>query len=170
MGNSFYKYYVEGECERVVVNALKNDLKMIFPGKVEVFNVNQEQFTNLRLRTLKKGSTVILVYDTDVGDEKCLQKNIDFLNSKSNVKNIICIPQVNNLEDELLNSCAIREIKEITKSKSNKNFKSDISNCSNFSSRLLSCGFDFSKFWMRKPNNSFKKHGNNSRKIRIKRR
>ena len=161
---------MEGEGDREIVKALKNELKCIQPGKVEVFNVNQERFTNMRLRSIKNNTTVILVYDTDTGErgEPTLRQNIEILNSRANVKKIICIPQVENLEDELVRACNIKEVKELTKSRSNTNYKKDILNISNLVNRLKHCKFDFTKFWRKIPNNVFKKHGNDSDKIRLK--
>ncbi len=44
------------------------------------------------------------------------------------VKEVICITQVKNLEDELLRSCDVKQIKELTGSKSNSNYKRDMLN------------------------------------------
>lgn len=168
--NNIYRYYVEGEGDREIVNVLKSELECIQPGKVEVFNVNQERFTNMRLRGIKNNTTVILVYDTDTGEkgEPNLKKNIDILESRANVKKVICIPQVENLEDELVRACNIKEVKDLTKSRSNTNYKKDILKISNLVNRLKQCKFDFAKFWKKIPNNVFKKHGNDSDKIRLK--
>ena len=165
--NNIYKYYVEGEGEKRIIDVLKTDFKSIKPGKVEVFNVNQEHFSDMRLRTLKNNTIVVLVYDVDVDKEgiENLEWNIRFLKSRSNVKSVICIPQVENLEDELIAACDIKEIKEITKSKSNTNYKSDLLNCSNLYSRLQQSGFDYGKFWKKMPKNSYGKYGNDSEKI-----
>lgn len=48
-----YHYFVEGEDDRKVVNTLKTDLQWIKPGKVQVFNVIEEELTSLITRTLK---------------------------------------------------------------------------------------------------------------------
>lgn len=40
-----YHYFVEGEDDRKVVNILKTDLQWIKPGKVQVFNVIEEELT-----------------------------------------------------------------------------------------------------------------------------
>lgn len=42
-----YHYFVEGEDDRKVVNTLKTDLQWIKPGKVQVFNVIEEELTSL---------------------------------------------------------------------------------------------------------------------------
>ena len=64
--NTIYQYYVEGEDEKSIINALKQGLRKIESGKVEKFNVIQNKFTIARIRPLKSGTVVILVYDTDV--------------------------------------------------------------------------------------------------------
>ena len=53
-----YHYFVEGEDDRKVVNTLKTDLQWIKPGKVQVFNVIEEELTSLITRTLKPGISV----------------------------------------------------------------------------------------------------------------
>lgn len=64
--SGIYQYYVEGEDERSLLNILKLDLRCIESGKIDKFNVIQSRFTTARMRTLKTGTTVVLVYDTDV--------------------------------------------------------------------------------------------------------
>ncbi len=165
--NILYKYYVEGEGEKRIIDILKNDYKSIKPGKIEVFNVNQNRFSDMRIRTLKEKTVVVLVYDVDVNKDGInnLDWNVNFLKSKNNVKSVVCIPQVENLEDELLAACNIKEVKEITKSKSNTNYKSDLLKCNNLYSRLQHSGFDYNKFWKKCPQNAYKKYGNDSKKI-----
>ena len=47
------------------------------------------------MRTLKTGTTVVLVYDTDVEmNTKILDENIAFLKRQKGIKEVICIPQV----------------------------------------------------------------------------
>lgn len=53
-------------------------MQCIVPGKVEVFNVVQDYFTTARIRTLKTGTIVILVFDTDKNDISILRSNLDF--------------------------------------------------------------------------------------------
>ena len=40
--NSRCIYYVEGECEKQLINALKASPEMLIPGKVKVYNVKQD--------------------------------------------------------------------------------------------------------------------------------
>lgn len=142
-----YHYFVEGEDDRKVVNTLKTDLQWIKPGKVQVFNVIEEELTSLITRTLKLGTIVVLVFDTDTGKKNTLLKNIRFLQKDSNVKQVLCIMQVKNLEDEFLRSCAISQIKELTGSKSNSDYKRDLLRQSNLADKLKKHQFQFEKFW-----------------------
>ena len=66
----YFQYYVEGEDEEQLVNVLKSDMQCIEAGKVQVLNPVLEKITPLRLRTLKKNTTVILVFDTDAGESE----------------------------------------------------------------------------------------------------
>lgn len=142
-----YHYFVEGEDDRKVVNTLKTDLQWIKPGKVQVFNVIEEELTSLITRTLKPGTIVVLVFDTDTGKKNTLLKNSRFLQKDSNVKQVLCIMQVKNLEDEFLRSCAISQIKELTGSKSNSDYKRDLLRQSNLADKLKKHQFQFEKFW-----------------------
>ena len=142
-----YHYFVEGEDDRKVVNTLKTDLQWIKPGKVQVFNVIEEELTSLITRTLKPGTIVVLVFDTDTGKKNTLLKNIRFLQKDSNVKQVLCIMQVKNLEDEFLRSCAISQIKELTGSTSNSDYKRDLLRQSNLADKLKKHQFQFEKFW-----------------------
>ena len=78
MKKGSYHYFVEGEDDAKVINILKTDLRLIIPGKVQIFNVMQEKITNPRLMSLKADTIVILVFDTDVGETK------DLTGSRSN--------------------------------------------------------------------------------------
>lgn len=75
-----YRYYVEGEDEKSLLNVLKRDLGCIESGKIDLFNVVQNRFTTARIRSLKPKTIVVLVYDTDVETNlEILRYNIEFL-------------------------------------------------------------------------------------------
>ena len=116
--SKYFHYFVEGDDEEKIIDTLKTEMQLIIPGKVEVFNVVERELTRLRLISLKKGTTVVLVFDIDTGKIDTLLKNIAILKRESAVSNVLCITQVQNLEDELIRSCDIRQIKELTGSKS----------------------------------------------------
>ena len=166
--NATYHYYVEGEDEKSLLDALKSELKCIESGKVEKFNVIQNRFTSARIRPLKSGTIIVLVYDTDVETNvEILKYNIDFLEKQIAIKEVICIPQVKNLEDELKRSCKIKCVGELTNSKTTTDYKRAMISCTNLGAKLNKCDFDISKMWRQLPINSFKQFGNNAEKIKI---
>lgn len=163
-----YHYYVEGEDEKKLLEVLKRDFGCIESGKVDKLNAVQSKFSVARIRTLKPDTIVVLIYDTDVESGlDILQYNVDFLNQQKGIKQVICIPQVKNLEEELLRACNIKSITELTKSASKTNFKRDLINCTNLAARLTACGFNLDKLWDRAPTNKFKQFGNGAKRIKI---
>lgn len=163
-----YQYYVEGDDDKCIVNALKSDLACIASGKVNVFNVVQEKFTNARIRTLKDNTIVVLVYDTDTTSTQILTENIKFLKAQKAVKEVICVPQVQNLEDELVRACGgISTVEQLTHSKTKTDYKRDLIKCTNLEQRLKSAQFDVNKMWCKTPTNSFAQFGNDAEKIKV---
>lgn len=167
MKKGSYHYFVEGEDDAKVINILKTDLRLIIPGKVQIFNVMQEKITNPRLMSLKADTIVILVFDTDVGETTTLLDNIKILKKAPNVKDVYCITQVKKLEDELIRSCDIKQIKDLTGSRSNGDFKRDMLKDNAFAQKLKKHHFDFNIFW-----NSIDKNfcnvDNDAAKVKIK--
>ena len=53
------------------------------------------------------------------------------------ISEVVTIPQVRNLEDELIRSCGLKNITELLNSKSRSEFKSDIIKVSNLSAKSL---------------------------------
>lgn len=163
-----YQYYVEGKDEKKLLDVLKMDLNCIESGKVDIFNAIQQRFVVTHIRPLKENTIVVLVYDTDVENTDIFRQNVTFLNSQKAIKEVICIPQVKNLEDELRYSCRIKSIGELTHSGTVKDYKRDFIRCSNLAVRLNQCDFNISKFWSRIPENEFKAWGNDAHKIKQK--
>lgn len=161
----YYHYYVEGEDEVKLVNTLKTDLQLIVPGKVQKFNVVEQKLTKLRLRELKTGTTVVLVFDTDTNKITTLLENIRLLEKESIVKEVLCVSQVKNLEDELVRSCDIKQVRELTGSKSNKDYKRDMIKDSNFAQKLKNHKFDIGRFWDTVDEN-YREIGNDGYKIK----
>ncbi len=62
------------------------------------------------------------------------------------MKKVIIIPEVKNLEDELVRSCNIANVKELMKSKSNSEYKSDLAKCKNLKQVLINHHFDINSF------------------------
>ncbi len=164
--DEYYQYFVEGEDEEKIIKVLKTDMQLIIPGKISCFNVVEKKFTNARLMNLRYGTNVVLVFDTDTGNETVLRENIRILNHCEAVRSVICVPQVRNLEEELLYSCAIRQIKELTNSRTNGDFKRDLLRESNLKQKLESKRFDFDSFWSRSPGTCYDDIRNEAYKIK----
>lgn len=163
----YFQYYVEGEDEEKLINVLKSDMQCIVAGKVQVLNPVTEKITAMRLRTLKKYTTVILVFDTDVSETKILEENIKTLNRCANVKNVYCIPQVFKVEDELENCCNINSIDDLLGTSGSKEFKHRLIIEKNLKKKLETAGFDIRKLWSKSPTGLFKDIPNDSDKIKI---
>ena len=163
----YFQYYVEGEDEEKLINVLKSDMQCIVAGKVQVLNPVTEKITAMRLRTLKKYTTVILVFDTDVSKTKILEENIKTLNRCANVKNVYCIPQVFKVEDELENCCNINSIDDLLGTSGSKEFKHRLIIEKNLKKKLETAGFDIRKLWSKSPTGLFKDIPNDSDKIKI---
>lgn len=164
----YYCYFVEGHDEEKLIDTLKTDLQYIVPGKVQVFNVVQERLTKLRIMQLKKGTVAILVFDTDSGNIQILQDNIEFLKKSGIIKKVLCITQVKNLEDELVRSCDIRKITELTGSKSGKDYKRDLIKEGQLDRKLKKHNFDMEKFWSKTDQGMYRGIVNDAEKIKLK--
>lgn len=95
-------YYVEGPCEQQLIAALKEAPERLIPGKIKVFNVVQNLIPKSQMLSIQAGTTVVLVFDTDVPQTSNLKKNLELLNRYCGKLKIIFLPQVLNLEDELV--------------------------------------------------------------------
>lgn len=159
-------YFVEGEDEKRLLEVLKTDMRLILPGKISVFNVIQDQLTQLRISSLKQGTIVILVFDTDINKVDMLKTNIDFLKRQHNIGGVICIPQVRNLEDELKRSCNIKNIRDLTGSRSDSDFKRDFIRMRKIKERLEEVGFDIHILWTKQAKEPFDIITNGAEKIK----
>lgn len=164
--SKFVQYYVEGDDEKTLVDVLKTKLGVIKPGKVQKLNVVQQEITDARLRTLSRGTMVVLIFDTDTDQLDILNKNLRRLKACSSVSEIVTIPQVPNLEGELIRSCNIRNIKELLNSKSREEFKSDLIRTSNLEKKLQEHQFNISLFWSKEPPAPYQNIANLSAKVK----
>ena len=162
-------YLVEGEDEKIIVSLLKTEFRLIRPGKISVLNILQKKITPARAANWESGIDVVLVFDTDVRRTSTFDQNISLLKKMNAVHDIVFIPQVRNLEDELLRASNIKHIREITKSRTDEEWKGDLRKCSNLQHRFREIGFEMQKFWNTRPVDDFVGIPNQSEKIRIKR-
>ena len=70
-------YFCEGPCEEALVNALKQEPALIAPGRSRVFNVVQNTIPNSILLSVKQGTAVVFVFDTDKEITDKLRKSIE---------------------------------------------------------------------------------------------
>ena len=166
MSKNIYHFFVEGVGERAIINTLKTDFQCIQAEKVDVFNVIQNKLNKNMLMKLKPGTIVILVFDTDKDETDILDSNLRFLKKQPNVKKVIIIPKVKNLEDELVRSCNITNVKDLMRSKSNSEYKSDLAKCKNLKQVLINNQFDIHSFWNQNPKGVFAKYKNDNKLIK----
>ena len=149
-----YHYYVEGENERALVEILSKckdeKFNVIRPGKIDVFNVVEREIKSTHMNTV-----VVLVFDTDTKNRAILDKNTKFLEKHKKIKEVILIPQVYNLEDELIRSCNIKNILQLLGSKSKREFKSDFNKVNNLNEYLIKAEFAFDKLWRKNTDGIF---------------
>lgn len=159
MKSGQYHYYVEGENERVLVEILSKckdeKFNVIRPGKIDVFNVVEREIKSTHMLNLKDNTVVVLVFDTDTKSRAILDKNTKFLEKHKKIKDVILIPQVYNLEDELIRSCNIKNILQLLGCKSKKEFKSDFNKVNNLNEHLIKAEFTFNKLWRKNTNGVF---------------
>lgn len=167
MKSKFVQYYVEGDDEKKLIDVLKTDLGVLKPGKVQKLNVVEQEITEVRLRTLKQSTMVVLVFDTDTGNVDILKKNIKTLEACSSVSEVVLIPQVTNLEAELVNSCNIRKIEELLNSRSKGDFKRDLINVTNLGKKLTEHQFDIKIFWSGDPASPYQDIENQAAKVKL---
>lgn len=161
------QYFVEGDNEKVIVNTLKNKIKVIAVGKVQKFNVMQNIIPDTILRTLNRGTVVVLIFDTDTDNVNILKQNLQKLDKCSFISKVITIPQIPNLEGELVYSCSIRRITELLGSRSRVEFKSDLLHITNLDSKLKEHEFSIEKFWSRTACTPYDDIKNDSNEIKI---
>ena len=160
-------YIVEGETECKLLEALRTELKCIYAGKILKHNVVQDVVKKNNFLCFSRNTMFVLVFDTDTDGVAVLNQNIELLSGLPNAKEVITIPQVQNLEDELCYSCRIRDIRELTRSKSQSDVKRDLLRLSNLGMRLEQSGFDIARLWSRHAQAEFADIENNADRIKI---
>ncbi len=157
MANRKCVYLAEGECEEKLVKALKQAPAMIAAGKVKKYNIVQSELSASQLMQFEPGSSVVLVFDTDVEVTEYLKKNIELLQKRCQRVEVLTIPQVLNFEDEIVRSTDIDKAPELTQSKGIADFKRSVNRMkeNEFRNLLKRHKFDISKLWDKKPPKAF---------------
>lgn len=165
--NDNYFYFLEGDCEEHIFPFLKENY--IKSGKKQKFNLIQDKISDTIIRTFKRNTIVVIVFDTDTNDGiKILEYNIKKLENVKAIKEIILIPQVKNFEDELTRATVIKQAKDFTKSMSRTDFKRDFLKVTNLKSKMEKHKFDICKFWSSNPTGLYQKFRNTAHKIKLK--
>lgn len=152
-------YFVEGESDEKLISALKVEPPLLIPGKIKVYNVIQELIPLSVLLTIKKGTLIVLAFDTDKKITSHLIQNIDRIKKYCIDTKIVFLHQVLKLEDELVRSTDVKKVKELTHSRSDKNFKSDFCAMQDEACRsmLERHHLDIEKLWISKASADFEK-------------
>lgn len=166
----YYYYFTEGENEEKLIDVLKTEFQVIPSGRVEKLNVLTHLISNVKILTLQKNATVIFVFDTDDDSVKLdiFHENVKRLKRCRSVRNLFCITQVRNIEDELVRSTDIRAIEELLPSKSRKSFKNDFNRMElkNLARKLEEHNFNISLLWSRQPQGKLAETRNDSDRIK----
>lgn len=156
-----FHYFVEGECEAVLLKAFMHAEEKeygVYPGKIEILNPLYQKISPAKAMTLKKGTTVVLVYDTDVRKTDVLEDNIEIIVKYSSLtyNDIIFLQSVKTLEDELVYACTdIQDINKLLNTTCKEDFKKKLIKHKDIVTKLKSVGFEMDKMWSRKPNDTF---------------
>ena len=150
-------YFVEGPCEKQLIDALKAEPRLLTPGKVNVHNVIQDIIPRRVVNTIKAGTTVVFAFDTDIDKTDVLLKNIAYMKKYAAQIKIILLAQVMNFEDEIERTTDVKKAQELTKSTSISHFKSDfcrlkVAECRNTLERHH---LDVSVLWTKNPPENF---------------
>lgn len=150
-GNRKYQYLVEGETEKKLITELKKEGGFILSGAVNHFNVVDQRLTNAMVANISNNTVVILVFDTDKKKTDILKDNITKLKKSRNVKDVWCVMQVKNLEDELIRSTDVMRIRDLIGCRSDSDFKRDFIKEKRLIAKLREHSFDIDKMWVTSP-------------------
>lgn len=167
MSNRKYHYFVEGETEKKLINEFKKEMTLIQSGSVNVFNIVEKRIPNSMITNLSSNTTVILLFDTDTKKTDILNENIVKLKKSRNVKTVWLVMQVEDLEDELIRSTDVKEIKTLIGCRSNSDFKRDFLKEKRLMAKLYGHNFDIKKMWVTKPSKEYDAFQNDADKIKL---
>ena len=165
--NRKYHYFVEGETEKKLIEELKKERTLILSGTVNVFNVIEKRFTNAIITSLQNNTIAILVFDTDKKETEILKENIKRLKQSRNIKGIWCVMQVEDLEDELVRSTDVKEIKDLIGCRSNSDFKRDFLKEKRLMLKMKGHNFKLEKLWNTPPSEEYRQFNNMGEKIKV---
>ncbi len=132
--------------------------KLIVPGQTDVLNPMQALIKPTHLRMLPPKARIILVFDTDIAELRILEQNIRNLHALHG-KEIITVPQVMNLEDEMIRCTDIRHIRNLLNCVHDSEFKTVFIEEHKLFDKLIAHHFDFKKLWSLEPGKAFQKIG-----------
>ena len=153
-----YHYFVEGECEEALLKALMHSSECEYDiclGKIEVLNVIYQKISRSKALTLKKGTTVVFAFDTDIPKTDVLKENIETITNVT-YKEVIFVQSCKTLEDELVYSCeGINNIDKLLNTNGKDDFKKKFIKHKDIVSKLMSVGFKPERLWSRTPPKAF---------------
>ena len=124
--------------------------------------------------TIKKGTKIIFVFDTDIESISILEENVKTLKrvAKLTNKDILFVMSNKCFEDELVFSCQnINNLKGLIKHFSSQwlsAFKTDFAKCKNLEDKLKQAAFSMKLMWSRPVNKPFDKYENSGDVIKAK--
>jgi len=87
------------------------------------------------------------VFDTDVPITDKLKKNIENIEKYCTKSKLVFLPQVMNLEDELVRCTDVEKVTDLTQSKSVANFKTDFNRLKSCRGTLTKHQIDVARLW-----------------------
>lgn len=152
--SEIYQYFVEGECEKKLVDKYKNvNSGKLIAGKVDVLNFINKEISNSRITVLNPKTVIILVYDIDVENIQCLENNIKKLNHFG-FNRIYHVQSIKNFEDEISFASELKNVDSIFGTNTKNDFKREFLRCTNINYKLEKNGFNIDKIWTRENNKS----------------
>ena len=177
MQKDLFRYYVEGGCEAnflVSFMHAPSSQHRIRPGKIEILNPVTERISKVKAMTIKKGTKVVLVFDTDIPNVSILNENVKTLRTVAGLtrNDILFVMSVNCFEDELIFACPkFRTVKDLIQffgARGLSDYKSDFSKNKNLVEKLRQAGFDMERIWSRPANAPFDVYSIDAKQIKRK--
>lgn len=164
----------EGETEELLWKELKKfylNKNQKLCGKFMKFNPWKNNIKNYRL---KLNGHIILIYDTDIENNKKelenFLSNLKQLNHSQNIRYVYMLQQTKSLEDELVYACdKIFKIEELFSSfdcSSKRDFKRRILNMNNFMDKLCELNFDPENMWTKDYSDTIRNSINSYKKLK----